>query len=121
MSPLLFALILAPKPLAAKVAEVLKSPAKFDTKAIAVKGKVKGFKTKTSKSGASYYLLELVDGKASLKVYGGDALAKPPKEGDAVTVTGKYAHERKLGDRVFKDEIDASSKLDKAFGVKVGK
>lgn len=118
MKSFLFALLLVVKPMPAKIADVLKSPSKYDGKAVVVKGKVAHFKAKTSKSGRDYYLLELEDGKASLKVYGGDKLPKPVKDGDVVTVTGKYAHARKVGDRVFKDEIDASTRLDKTFGVK---
>ena len=118
MTLLLPLLLLAPKPVPAKIADILKTPAKYDGKAIVVKGRVKDLKAKTSKAGRDYYLFELVDGKTTLKVYGGDKLAKPPKDGDKVTVTGRYAHERKVGDRVFKDEIDASTRLDKAFGVK---
>ena len=118
MTLLLPFLILGPKPVLAKVADVLKTPTKYDGKAIVVRGKVKDPKVKTSKAGRAYYLFELTDGKASLKVYGGDKLAKPLTDGDKVTVTGKYAHERKVGDRAFKDEIDASTRLDKAFGVK---
>ena len=117
MAPLLFALLLAPKPLAAKAADVLKTPAKYDGKAVLVKGKVKVFQAKTSRDGHAYYLFTLADGVATLKVYGGDRLAKPPKDGDAVVVTGRYAHLRKVGDRTYKDEIDASKRLDEAFGV----
>ena len=118
MTLLLPLLLLAPKPLPAKIADVLKTPAKYDGKAIVVKGKVARFVAKTSKSGRPYFLFELADGKTSLKVYGGDKLAKPLKDGDAVTVTGRYAHERKVGDRTYKDEIDTSKRLDKVFGVK---
>jgi phosphatidate phosphatase PAH1 len=116
----LFSLVLfAPaKPIPAKVAEVLKAPAKYDGKAVTVKGKVAEFKARTSKAGRDYYTFDLVDGKAKLKVYGGNKLTVAPKDGDSVTVTGKYAKERKVGERTFKDEVDASARLDKAFGVK---
>ena len=118
MTLLLPFLILAPKPLPAMIADVLKTPAKYDGKAVVVKGKVLRFVAKTSKAGRPYFLLDLVDGKAKLKVYGGDKISKPFKDGDTATVTGRYAHERKLGDRIYKDEIDASTRLDKAFGVR---
>lgn len=118
MKTLALLLLLGLKPVPAKIADVVKDPAKFDGKAVAVKGKVDGLKAKTSKSGRDYYLFEIVDGKARLKVYGGDKLTPAPKDGDTVTVTGKFAKERKVGDRTFKNEIDASKRLDKTFGVK---
>lgn len=119
MNTLLLAfLIVAPKPVTAKVADVLKTPAKFDGKAIAVKGKVAKFKAKTSKAGHDYTLFDLVDGKDKLPIYLSEKLKVAVKDGDTVTVTGKFAAERKVGDRTFKNEIDASSKGDKAFGVK---
>lgn len=111
-------LLLGAKPLPAKIADVLKTPAKFDGKAIVVKGKVDHFKAKTSKAGHDYYVFDLVDGKSKLAIYGSDKLAKPPKDGDTVTVTGKYAKERKVGDRSYKNEVDASTFVDKSFGVK---
>lgn len=117
--PLLLAVaFLGPKPMPAKVADILKTPAKFDGKTVAITGKVAKFKAKTSKSGRDYYLFDLTDGKDSLHVYGSDKLVKPPKDGDKVTVTGKFAKERTVGDRTFKNEVDASVRLDKAFGVK---
>lgn len=116
---LLALVLLAPaKPLSVKVGEVLKSPAKYDGKAISVKGVVADFKAKTSKAGNDYYVFDLVDGKESLAVYGQGKLEKAPKDGDKVTVTGKYARERKVGGRTFKNEIDTSVRLDKSFGVK---
>jgi hypothetical protein len=106
------------KPMSAKVSEVLKDPAKYDGKAVVVKGIVADFKAKTSNAGNDYYLFDLVEGTESLAVYGQGKLAKAPKDGDKVTVTGKYAKERKVGNRTFKNEIDASVRLDKSFGVK---
>ena len=102
----------------AKVSEIRDAPAKYDGKAVAVKGKVAHFKQKTSKAGNDYYTFDLVDGKEKLAIYGGDKLEKPLKDDEAVVVTGKFAAERKVGEHVFTNEIDASSKLGKAFGVK---
>ena len=106
------------KPLSAKVSEVLRDPAKYDGKAVAVKGIVADLKAKTSKAGNDYYTFDLVEGKDSLAVYGQGKLDKALKGGDKVTVTGRYAKERKVGSRTFKNEIDASVRLDKSFGVK---
>jgi hypothetical protein len=116
---LLALVVLAPaKPLSAKVSEVLKDPAKYDGKAVAVKGVVAEFKARTSKAGNDYFVFDLVEGKEHLAVYGQGKLQNAPKDGDKVTVTGKYAKERKVGSRTFKNEIDASTRLDKSFGVK---
>lgn len=115
---LLAVALLGAKPMPATVEDVLKTPAKYDGKAIAVKGIVADFKAKTSKAGSAYYTFDLVEGTESLAIYGGGKLAKPPKDGDKVTVTGKYAKARKVGTRTFTHEIDVSTRLDKAFGVK---
>ena len=121
MKGLLLATLILAGTTTAKVADVLKTPAKYDGKAIVVKGKVDRFKLKTSKAGHDYTTFDLVDGKTKLAVYLGNKLDKPVKDGDAVTVTGKFAASRKVGDRTFTNEIDASSRLDKSFGVKAGK
>ena len=101
----------------AKISEIRDAPAKFDGKAVAVSGRVSHFKQKTSKAGNDYYTFDLVEGKEKLAIYGGDKLDAVLKEDDRVVVTGKFAAERKVGEHVFTNEIDASSKLGKAFGV----
>lgn len=118
ISLLALVVLASTKPLSAKVSEVLKDPAKYDGKAVAVKGTVAEFKARTSKAANDYVVFDLVEGKDHLAVYGQGKLQKAPKDGDKVTVTGKYAKERKVGSRTFKNEIDASARLDKSFGVK---
>lgn len=106
------------KALDAKVSEIRDAPPKFDGKAVTVKGKVASFKQKTSKAGNGYYTFDLVDGKERLSIYGGDKLDPAVKDGDEVAVTGRFAAKRTVGEHTFENEVDASSKLDKAFGVK---
>ena len=115
---LLAVLVLGPKPVPAKVAEVLKNPAEYDHKSISVKGTVEDFRARTSQAGHDYTTFDLVDGKQKLPVFLANKLENPPKDGDKVTVTGKFDKEKKVGSLTFKNEIDASAKLDKAFGVK---
>lgn len=112
-------LLLAGKPLDAKVSQIRDKPSEFDGKAVCVKGKVGTFKQKVSKAGRDYYTFDLVESaKEKMSVYGGDKLEKPLKEGDEVEVTGRFAAKRTVGEHTFENEIDASTKLDKSFGVK---
>lgn len=109
------------KPITGKVSDVLKSPAKFDGKVVAISGKVSKFTARTSRSGNAYFLFKLEEGKDQLSVYGQGKLKDVPKDGATVVVTGKFEKERKVGDRTYKNEIDASARLDKSFGVKIKK
>ncbi len=120
MTALVALLVLGPKPIPAKVDEVLKDPAKFDGKSIAVKGKVEDFRAKVSQAGNAYTTFDLLDGKEKLHVFLANKPEKPLEEGDKVTVTGRFAKEKKVGSLTFKNEIDASAKIDKVFGVKKG-
>ena len=118
MTALVALLVLGPRPIPAKVAEVLKDPAKYDGKSVVVKGKVEDFRAKVSGAGNAYTTFDLVDGKEKLHVFLANKLEKPPEEGDKVAVTGRFAKEKKVGPLVFKNEIDASVKIDRVFGVK---
>lgn len=115
---LLGVLFIGPRPTPAKVSEILKDPASFDGKSVAVKGKIEDFRARTSQAGNDYTTFDLVDGKQKLPVFLANKLENPPKDGDKVTVTGRFAKEKKVGTLTFKNEIDASVKLDKQFGVK---
>ncbi|RYG22396.1 hypothetical protein EON82_17210 [bacterium] len=102
----------------AKVSAVVKNPAKFDGKKLSIKGKVAKFKAKTSKAGNPYFTFKLEEGKEQISVYGRGKLKSEPKNGDTVTVSGKFAKEKKLGDLTFKNEIDVTEKPGEGFGVK---
>ena len=114
---LLAVLLVGPRPVAAKVSEIVKSPGEFDGKSVAVKGAVEGFRANTSQGGHDYTSFDLVDGKARLPVFLANKLEKPPKDGDKVTVVGRFVKARP-SDMAFVDQIDASAKIDKAFGIK---
>ena len=118
LSLLIVSLALVGKPVDAKVSQIRDKPAEFDGKSVSVRGKVAAFKQKTSRAGREYYTFDLVDAKEKMSVYGGDKLETTPNDGEEVVVTGRFAAKRTVGEHTFENEIDASSKLDKAFGVK---
>lgn len=106
-----------------KIDELLTNGKKFDKKIVMVTGKVDKFEQKTSRAGNDYYVFKLVDNKSIVNIYGQGKLAKPPKDGMVVQVTGFFQVEKKLGDRVFKNEIDLTppkspKKDDPAFGIR---
>jgi len=102
-----------------KVDALLKTPDKFHEKVVTAKGKVAKFEAKVSKKGNPYSLFQLEDGKAVVNVYVRGKLAKAPKNGQVVEVTGTYRKEKKLRDFTVKNEIDASPGTDKKIGVKI--
>lgn len=117
---LLASLALAQKaaaPMPAKVADLLKTGAKYDHKIVAVTGNLADFKVRTSKAGRPYLTFDLVQGTQSVAVYSFGKLAATPKDGARVRVTGVFSVLKKMGKREFKNEIDASPKK----GVKDGK
>jgi hypothetical protein len=102
----------------ASVADLLKDAKKLDQKEVEVKGSLREFKQRTSKIGNKYFTFRLKDGDQSVNVFSRGALETPPKDGAKVTVVGIYRAENKVGDNVFKNEIDCSPKEGKKFGVK---
>lgn len=117
---LLTSLALAQKagaPTKAKVADLLKSGAKYDQKLVTVEGTVAKYQARKSRAGNDYLLFDLVSGKQSVHVYSYGKMATAPKNGAKVRVTGTFRVTKKLGNREIKNEIDASPKR----GVKDGK
>lgn len=96
---------------------------KQDGKVVTITGKVDKFEEKTSKKGNKYTVFKVKGTKESISVWIKNHLeaAKKPANGDIVEVTGFFKKEKKVGDLVFKNEIDASSVKDKPYGVKVTK
>jgi len=103
----------------ATVAGLLKDGKKYDKKAVIVRGKVEKFTAKTSRSGNPYFLFKLTDAGKFVSVYGQGKLAKEPKDGDTVEVTGEFAVERTSGSRTYKNELDASSHLKPTYVIKL--
>jgi len=106
----------------ATIADLLKTPEKFDGKVVTVRGKVVKFQQKTSKAGNDYFTMKLVDDKDErISVYG-RGKHKELKDDVSVEVTGKFAKEKKVGDVTFKLEVDVTKdekdKATKDFGIK---
>ncbi|MBL8064365.1 MAG: hypothetical protein JNM34_00755 [Chthonomonadaceae bacterium] len=92
---------------------------KFDKKAVTVVGKVSEFKEKVAKtSKRPYTIFVLTDRKGKVNVFFQGKLTTRIKDGDKVSVTGLYQKEKKIKDRVYKNEIDATNTKNKNFGVK---
>lgn len=94
------------------VKQLQADPKKHDAKEITLVGRVDKFQQRTSKAGNEYFLFKLVDKadkKLMVNVYGQGEPAKPPKDGDVVQIKGTYRIEKKLGSRVFKNEIQVKS------------
>lgn len=103
------------------VDQLIKDSSKLDGKDVVVVGKVKDYLEKTSKKGNKYVIFKIVGVKETANVYLRDRLAKPVKDGDKVEVTGVYRHEKKVTTFTVKNEIDASKKEGKPYGVKAAK
>lgn len=109
------------------VAQLLKTPEKFDGKAVTLTGKAVKFQQKTSKAGNSYYTLKLVGANDDerISVYGRGKLAEELKDDQKITITGKFAKEKKVGTVTYKFEVDVTKddedKATKDFGIKVVK
>lgn len=108
----------------ATVAELLKSPEKYDGKVVTVTGKAVKFQQKTSKAGNDYFTLKLV-GKTdeeNINVFG-HGKHKVLKDDVTIEVTGKFAKAKKVGTVTYKFEVDVSKKDDDKktadFGIKV--
>lgn len=91
------------------IAELLKSPEKYDGKIVTVIGKAVKFQQKTSKAGNDYFTMKLV-GKNDddrISVYG-RGKQKEIKDDESIEVTGKFAKEKKVGSVTFKFEVDVT-------------
>jgi lipocalin len=91
------------------VAELLKSPEKYDGKIVTVTGKAVKFQQKTSKAGNDYFTMKLVgkNDDERISVYG-RGKQKEIKDDETIEVTGKFAKEKKVGSATFKFEVDVT-------------
>jgi len=91
------------------IAELLKSPEKYDGKIVVVTGKAVKFQQKTSKAGNDYFTMKLVgkNDDERISVYG-RGKQKEIKDDESVEVTGKFAKEKKVGSVTFKFEVDVT-------------
>ncbi len=93
------------------VKELRANVKKFDKKEISVSGRVENFKQKTSRTGNDYFtflLVDKVDRTKAIHVYGLGKANKPLLTKDLVLVTGTFRTEKKVGDIVFKNEIQVA-------------
>ena len=120
----LFALV-ASVAFAAEVLTVDKLIEKADThnnNDVVVTGKVSDFQAKTSKAGNPYTNFKLKGENTVASVYFQGHMESAPRNGDTVEVTGVYRKEKKVNDSfTVKNEIDATKKQGKKYGVKVTK
>jgi RecG-like helicase len=120
---ILIAAVVLAAPVKTTVAELVKSPEKFDGKEIIVSGKVKAHHQKQSRRGNAYTVFKLVDGKKEISVYMRSHAAAKAKanNGDTVQLTGIFKKEKTIGSVVFRNEIDVTKKTGKPYGVKITK
>ncbi len=109
-----FALVVAVNSFAAttKLTDLVKSPEKFDGKVITTSGTVAKFQAKTSKIGNKYFIFEVKSGEAKISLYGRGELAKAPKDGQKVEVTGKFEKEHKMRDFSVKNQLTVAGDKD---------
>lgn len=91
------------------VEALLKNAKTHDGKAVTVIGTVSDYKEKTSKRGNPYVTFKLKGAKEIASVYLQGRLKKACKNGDVVIVEGKFVREKKVGDVLYKNEIDATA------------
>lgn len=97
---------------------LMKDGKKHDKKDVTVRGRVDRFEAKTSKAGNKYTTFQVLGEKAKVNVYMRDHLKTPFKKGDLVEVKGVFRLEKKVGERVFKNEIEITAKDGKSYGAK---
>lgn len=101
------------------VEALLKNAKTHDGKAVTVIGTVTDYKEKTSKRGNPYVTFKLKGTKEVAAIYLQGRLKKACKNGDTVIVEGKFVREKKVGDVVYKNEIDATAAKGAADRVKI--
>jgi len=106
------------------VDKLLKDKDEYDNKDVVVTGTVSEYKQRESRLGNPYVTLKLKGENKVASVYmqgklEGDAA---PKDGDTIEVNGVYRKEKKVNDDfTVKDEIDATKKEKKKYGIKITK
>ncbi|HRI44522.1 MAG TPA: cytochrome c maturation protein CcmE [Fimbriimonadaceae bacterium] len=101
------------------VEALLKNAKAHDGKTVAVIGTVTEYNEKTSKRGNPYVTFKLKGTKEVAAVYLQGRLKKACKNGDTVIVEGKFVREKKVGEAVYKNEIDATPAKGAADRVKI--
>ncbi len=105
----LSALAFAPPP-AVKITELLEKAESYHEKAVKTAGRVEAFQQRVSKKGNAYFVFKLTEKESTVNVFGIGTLEKVPKKGDLVEVTGTFRNQKKVGDTVYKNEIETDAK-----------
>lgn len=116
-------LLLAP-PTIVSVDELVSKREELNEKVVQVTAEIKDFSAKTSQKGNKYTIFKLIGKKETISVWLGghlDKITPPPAEGDTLKVVGIFDKEKKVGTRTYSNEIDASTRKDKPYGVTVVK
>lgn len=106
------------------VDKLVKNADENNNKDVTVTGTVSRYTPKTSQAGNKYTNFVLKGENSTANVYfrnhlEGDAA---PKDGDTVEVTGTFRKEKRVNDSfTVKNEIDATKKDGKKYGVKITK
>ena len=115
------ALLLAPTAVVS-VDELISKRDSLNEKVVEVTAVIKEFSARTSRKGSKYTIFKLVGKKETISVWLGghlDKIVPAPKDGDTLKVVGIFEKEKKVGTRTYLNEIDASARKDKPYGVTV--
>lgn len=103
------------------VDDLIKNVGKYNDKTVTVVGRVADYNEKTSKRGNPYITFLLRGKTETANVFLQGRLKKSLKNGDQVEVTGTFRKEKKVGERTFKNEIDATAEKGKPDNIKPAK
>ncbi len=117
----LFALALVSGPVAVKVDDLVSRRDELNEKVVQVTADIRDYEAKLSKKGNKYTVFKLIGKKHNISVWMGGHLkeADAPKNGDTVQVIGIFDKEKKVGTLTFLNELDASPRKEKPYGVKI--
>lgn len=119
-----FSLLLLAPPTVVSVDELVSKRDSLNEKVVSVTAAIKDFAARTSQKGNKYTVFKLEGKKETVTVWLGghlDKIVPAPKDGDTLTVVGIFEKEKKVGTRTYLNEIDASTRKDKPYGVTVVK
>lgn len=104
------------------VDKLLKDRDDHDGKDVVVTGKVADFRERESRAGNKYTTFKIQGENKIASVYVQGVLDPTPKNGDTVEVSAVFRKEKKVNDNfTVKDELDATKKANKKYGVKITK
>jgi len=101
------------------IGDLLKDASKYDGKDVTIQGVVEDLSEKVSGGGNAYTSLKVKDGEKRVTVWMRGHLNIKIKNGDEVAATGMFLKERKVGDVIYKNEIDMTSKPGKSYGLEL--